>query len=128
MALCSAGLTPQEVLSVLHHSPHAFEVALDHRRQDTERADAFLWEHQCLKAQQKARPRALTAMDFDDLSANMELPMDIDDDAGAGGAGAGGALPLAGSGGGGVADDFEDVSGGVPPVAKAKPPAKKGPV
>ena len=130
VALCSAGLTPQEVLSVLHHSPHAFEVALDHRRQDTERADAFLWEHQCLKAQQKARPRALTAMDFDDLSANMELPMDLDDDAGAGvgagaGAAAGGALPLAGSGGGGVADDFEDVSGGVPPVAKAKPPAKK---
>lgn len=38
------------------------------------RADAFLWEHQCLKAQQKARPRALTAMDVDDLSANMELP------------------------------------------------------
>lgn len=52
---------------------------------DTERADAFLWEHQCLKAQQKARPRALTAMDFDDLSANMELPVDLDDDAGAGG-------------------------------------------
>ena len=54
--------------------------------------------------------------------------MDLDDDAGAGvgaGADAGGALPLAGSGGGGVADDFEDVSGGVPPVAKAKPPAKK---
>ena len=132
VALCSAGLTPQEVLSVLHHSPHAFEVALDHRRQDTERADAFLWEHQCLKAQQKARPRALTAMDFDDLSANIELPVDLDDDAGAGagagvragvGAYAGGALPLAGSGG--VADDFEDVSGGVPQVAKAKTPAKK---
>lgn len=137
VALFSAGLTPQEVLSVLHHSPHAFEVALDHRRQDTERADAFLWEHQCLKAQQKARPRALTAMDFDDLSANMEMPVDPDDDAAGGHTGvsdkgipvsapAGGALPLAVSGGGSVADDFEDVSGGVPPIARAKAPAKKG--
>lgn len=135
VALFSAGLAPQEVLSVLHHSPHAFEVALDHRRQDTDRADAYLWEHHCVKAQPKARPRALTAMDFDDLSASLEVPLDTEDDSVGGGvevpdAGlpvAGGAS--AGGAGGGVAsaDDFDDVSGGAALVAKtaAKTAVKK---
>ena len=97
VSILSAGLTMQETLSVLAHSHHAIEVAMDHRRQDYDRALAYLWEHHCVAAAPKARPRALTQSDFDDLSGDLDVPVDADDDA----------LVA-----GGVADDFEDVSKG----------------
>lgn len=122
VALFSAGLDAQQVLSVLHHNEHTMEVALDHRGQDEDRADAYLWAHQCVKAQPKARSRALTAADFDDMSASIDVPVDMEDDslpgATAGAPVAGGALAAG-------ADDFEDVSGGAPPAAKGKSPVKK---
>lgn len=102
VSVLSAGLTTQQTLSVLAHSHHAMEVALDHRRQDNDRALAYLWEHHCVKAAPKARPRALTQADFDDLSMSIDVPVDVDDD---------GLVPGA-QPAGGVSDDFEDVSAG----------------
>jgi KaiC/GvpD/RAD55 family RecA-like ATPase len=110
VALYSAGLNDQQVFSVLAHNAHAMEIALGHRRHDIDKAHDYLWVNQCWKAKGKARPRALTMEDFDDLSATLEVP--VDDDAG----------PV--SAGGSVADDFDDVSGGEKPPAKA--PEKKG--
>lgn len=63
VALYSAGLTDAQVLSILASNPHAWEVALDHRRQDPERALMYLWLEHC----QKAKPKAtmVTADDFE---------------------------------------------------------------
>lgn len=67
-ALCSAGLDEAEVLSVLAANPHAMEVALDHRRQDPDRALAYLWKEHAQKAKVWAASRVATADDFDDVS------------------------------------------------------------
>ena len=80
VAILSAGMTLQQTLSVLALNPHAMEVALDHRRQDYDRALAYLWEHHCVKAQPKARTKALTQADFDDLSDSLDMPVDAEDD------------------------------------------------
>lgn len=110
VALFSAGLAPQEVLSVLVNNPHALEVGLDHRRQDIDRATAYLWEHHCVKAQPKARTRAMTALEFDDMTATIDVPDDSDDDSA-------GVSPLS---------DFEDVSSVHTPSGATPPaPAKK---
>ena len=70
IALYSAGLTDSEVFSTLCLSDAAMAVALDHRRQDPERAAMFLWREQCLKAKPKAESRkGFTEADFEDLSA-----------------------------------------------------------
>jgi len=79
VALFSAGLSPQDVLSVLANNPFAMEVALDHRRQDTNRAQAYLWDHHVVGAQGKARSRAMTAAEFDDISVGV-APPDPEDD------------------------------------------------
>lgn len=110
VALFSAGLSPQQVLSVLVHNPHSIEVGLDHRRQDMDRATTYMWEHHCVKAQPKARTRALTAAEFDDMSEKLEVPVDTDDDSSDMG------NPIS-------ASDFEDVSekGAAPKPAAKKP-------
>lgn len=153
VALFSAGLSLVDVFSVLHHNPHAMAVALDHRRNDPTRADVYLWDAHCLAAEPKARPRSLTALDFDDL----ETPDGVCPGAGAGAGAAGGEAAggeaaggdvaggdagtrvssegvntgsheaLSGppfAGGGGVADDFEDVSGCVVEKPTGKAPTK----
>lgn len=120
VAALSAGLTAQQLLSVLAHNHHALEVALDHRRQDYDKALAYLWEHHCVKAAPKARPKALTQADFDDLSESLDVPVDAEDD----GLVAEGAPASAD----GVADDFDDVSAGstsAPRPAAPKPPQHK---
>jgi putative DNA primase/helicase len=43
--LIEAGLTTQQALSVLADNDYSMEVALDHRRQDEERALLYLWKH-----------------------------------------------------------------------------------
>ena len=108
VALYSAGLTDQQVFSVMAHNAHCMAIALDHRRHDIDKAHDYLWVNQCYKAKGKARPRALTMEDFDDLTANMDVPVDEGD------------APTGGS----VVDDFDDVSGGEKPAQK--PAEKKG--
>lgn len=66
--LRKAGLTEDEALSVLAANPHAMEVALDHRRQDHDRALQYLWQEHVLKARAKAAPGTATVDDFDDVS------------------------------------------------------------
>lgn len=98
VSVISAGLTMQQVLSVLAHSHHALEVAMDHRRQDYDRALAYLWEHHCVKAAPKARSRALTQAEFDDLSGSLDIPVDAEDDS------------VQEQATNACADDFDDVS------------------
>lgn len=71
VALFSAGLEPREVLSVLAHNPHAMEVALDHRRQDPDRALHYLWREHVQKAQGRATSKVASLDDFEDVSASV---------------------------------------------------------
>lgn len=68
VALYGAGLGDDEVLSVLAHNEHAMEVALDHRRQDADRALMFLWVEQVQKAKGRASSKVATVDDFEDVS------------------------------------------------------------
>lgn len=69
VALFQCGLPDDEVLSLLASSPHAMEVALDHRRQDPDRALLYLWREHCIKAKPKGEQRRVaTADDFEDVS------------------------------------------------------------
>lgn len=72
VALYAAGLSDDEVLSVLAANPYAMEVALDHRGQDTDRALVYLWKEHCAKARGKATSRLATFADFDDASEPAE--------------------------------------------------------
>ncbi len=101
VALYSAGLTDQEVLTVLTTNPYTMEVALDHRGQDDDRATLYLWEHHCVAAKPKARSKALTLEDFEDLTATLDVPQDTEDDS-----------PL---------DAFDDVSQDTVPAKPKKP-------
>jgi archaellum biogenesis ATPase FlaH len=66
--LYSAGYDDATVLSILAASQPVMDIALAHRRQDPDRALAYLWVEHC----QKAKPKATTPTDvmaeFDDLS------------------------------------------------------------
>ena len=63
--LFEVGLTAQQVLSVLAENAYAMAVALDHRRQDEDRALLYLWQHHVCRSQEKARTRA-DAGDFEE--------------------------------------------------------------
>lgn len=47
------GLRDGVVLSLLRHNPFAWDVALDHRQQDEDRALEYLWRHHCEKLRNK---------------------------------------------------------------------------
>lgn len=81
VALYSAGLKDDEVFSLLALNPFAFEVALDHRRQDSDRALMYLWVEHCQKGKAKSTLKA-SLDDFSDLtvlSPRPELHGDADD-------------------------------------------------
>lgn len=109
VALFSAGLTQAEVLSVLAGNTYAFSVALEHRRDDPDRATLYLWKHHVLKAEPLASSRMLTAADFDAFVDSLDVDAADTDTSQAEG------------------DDamFGDL--GAAPDAGAKPPAKKAP-
>lgn len=68
VALYGAGLADDVVLSLLAASPHAMEVALDHRRQDADRALMYLWAEHAQKAKGRATRKVATVDDFEDVS------------------------------------------------------------
>lgn len=68
VALYAAGLRDDEVLSVLANNAHAMEVALDHRRQDADRALMYLWVEHAQKAKGRGTSKVATVDDFDDVS------------------------------------------------------------
>lgn len=47
IALCQSGLPPDEILSILAGNDFVMEVALDHRKQDYDKALRYLWKHHC---------------------------------------------------------------------------------
>jgi hypothetical protein len=65
VALHQAGLGETEVFNVLAASPHAMEVALDHRRQDPDRALRYLWVEHAHKAKGRGASRVATGDDFE---------------------------------------------------------------
>jgi archaellum biogenesis ATPase FlaH len=71
--LCAVGLTDQEVFSILRHSAHAWEVALNHRGQDDDRAAVYLWVEMALKARSRAVSKVASADEFEELG-----PLDDD--------------------------------------------------
>lgn len=82
VSLFAAGHSAAEVFSILANNPHALEVALDHRRQDHDRALVYLWVHHCVNAQPKVVGRLLTMADFEDfdaLGAGYDASGDLDD-------------------------------------------------
>ncbi|MEY2680664.1 MAG: hypothetical protein RL661_895 [Pseudomonadota bacterium] len=70
--LISAGLSLQEVFSILAHNEHAMAVALDHRRQDEDRALLYLWQHHVLASKDSSSALA-DEDDFLDLSSDAEI-------------------------------------------------------
>lgn len=67
--LFRAGLDQAAVLSLLSANPHAMAIALDHRRQDHDRALMYLWVEHTQKAQARAAAsRVATADDFEDVA------------------------------------------------------------
>lgn len=84
VALFSAGLSDVQAMSLLVNNPFAFEVALDHRRQDNERAMDYLWEHHVCAAKPKAMSSILTAADWaDEIERDYEEREDEGDASGA---------------------------------------------
>lgn len=73
VALYSSGLSDAEVFSTLVTNEHAMTVALDHRRQDHDRALHYMWREHCLKAKPKASSPA-TAEEFDLVIADPDAP------------------------------------------------------
>lgn len=69
VALYVAGLSDEEVFSYLVGSPHVFEMALEHRRQDSDRAMMYLWVEHCQKAKARAATKSGPLDGFEDLSS-----------------------------------------------------------
>lgn len=67
VALYAAGLDDAVVFSTLVCNEHAMEVALDHRRQDSDRAMLYLWREHCVKARPKARALVASPDEFDNV-------------------------------------------------------------
>ncbi len=75
VCLYAAGYSDEEVFSILAMNDYAMEVALDHRRQDQDRALLYLWREHCIKAKGKASASVASADEFDEL-----LPLNEDQD------------------------------------------------
>jgi len=92
IALRQSGLERQVILSILEANEHAMEVAMDHRRQDYDKAVRYLWKDHCQAGVARADGlRQLSMDEFDELEAQ-EGPAK--------------ASPVA-AGQNGVADDFD---------------------
>jgi hypothetical protein len=79
VALYAAGLSDDQVFSLLASSPHAFDVAMDHRRNDSDRALMYLWVEHCQKAKGRATSKLATLADFEDVSPVAATPRSVID-------------------------------------------------
>ncbi|MGI4846834.1 MAG: AAA family ATPase [Janthinobacterium lividum] len=69
VALYASGLSDAEVFTLLVENPFVMEIALDHRRQDHDRALLYIWREHCCKGKAKAADSRLAGLDdFDDVS------------------------------------------------------------
>lgn len=69
VALYKVGLTDAIVLSLLAANEHAMGVALEHRRQDPDRALSYLWREHCVKARGKAGDAVASPEEFSVVAA-----------------------------------------------------------
>jgi len=116
IALNQAGLTRQEVLSILEGNEHAMEVALDHRRQDYDKALRYLWKDHCGAGEARAGElRQLQLDEFDDEGPTGE-PEGVQEAIMPDGQG-----PSAADDFDVLEDDFEDLLGS----SKPAPPVKR---
>lgn len=74
IALYAAGLNDAEVFSLLVYNQFAMGVALDHRRQDNDRAMLYLWREHCVKAKPKAQAMVASSDEFDLVEAQANEP------------------------------------------------------
>lgn len=75
IALAQAGLQRDEVLSILEANEHAMEIALDHRRQDYDKALRYLWKQHCQAGAARATQLRAEGFDaFDELEPAPERP------------------------------------------------------
>lgn len=68
VSLFAAGHPEQVVFSILAHNAFALEVALDHRRQQYDRALLYLWQEHCIKAKPKGQLSVASSDDFEALA------------------------------------------------------------
>ncbi|KAA0889933.1 DUF5906 domain-containing protein [Pusillimonas sp. ANT_WB101] len=59
----------QKVCSIIHHNPYAWDMALDKRGGDEQRALDFVWRHNCLKVRLDT---IMTGDEFEDVTPNAE--------------------------------------------------------
>lgn len=69
-----AGLDGGQILAVLEHNPHAWEVALAHRQEDADKAREYLWKHHASKAAAEGTTTCLDVVAMFDIVTNAELP------------------------------------------------------
>ena len=77
IALYAAGLNDAEVFSLLVTNPFAMEVALDHRRQDNDRAMLYLWREHCVKAKPKAAAMVASTDEFEIVEVRSDEPLPL---------------------------------------------------
>lgn len=79
IALHKAGLSTDQVFSILANNQYTMEAALEKRGQDMERALLYLWVHHAQKAAEKVTSGAIaTLADFEDVSEK-RVPTVADD-------------------------------------------------
>lgn len=109
IALNQAGLAPDEVLSVLEANEHAMELALEHRRQDYDKALRYLWKHSAQQGAARADEFKRLALDeFEDYEPLTESCPGVDSPPRS-------TDPI---------DDFEVLGGAVPPANRDFAPIK----
>ncbi len=75
VALSAAGLTPAECFTVLASNEYAMECAMDHRRDDYDKALEYIWTTQCEKGKAVAdETKAPSSRDFEDLYGGDDMP------------------------------------------------------
>lgn len=77
IALYAAGLDDAQVFSILVCNQWAMGVALDHRRQDNDRAMLYLWREHCVKAKPKAQAMVANVDEFDLVEVRHDEPLPL---------------------------------------------------
>lgn len=71
--LFKAGLQRDEVLSIFEANEYAMEIALDHRRQDYDKAVRYLWKEHCRAAEARAKQLREEALGVFDEESDGEV-------------------------------------------------------
>lgn len=124
VALNQAGLAREVVLSILEGNEYAMEVALDHRRQDYDKALRYLWKDHCSAGAARAEGfRQIIVDDFIYEPTEADLEADFAELI---------AAPQVAAPSGpqvsDIYDDFEDLSGETPPEQATVKPRDLAPV